>query len=70
MRKKQLEARRQRNRALAIEDAKHRCSVCKRALPRLGVLWDFGGGRRYCSDACLEDAINGTGSFLGRNNHD
>lgn len=50
------EFRRQRNQALAAEDAKHRCGMCKRELPKTGVQMQWGDPKMYCSTDCLEDA--------------
>ncbi len=55
--KQRIEARRQRNHALAVEDAKHRCGWCKvRLEPGASVFVLFGDPARYCSEACRDDA--------------
>lgn len=46
--------RRERNRQLAVEDAKHRCGHCKIALPKTGVKMRWNDPAMYCSDDCLE----------------
>lgn len=52
--KARLKARRERNRQLAIEDAKHRCLCCKRELGKV-VYQAFGDRRQYCSLICQEE---------------
>lgn len=56
MTRKQLDARRERNRELAIADRAHRCAVCLRALPATGAKTLFGDDRKFCSDDCLDSA--------------
>lgn len=59
MRAKALAARRERNRQLAIEDAKHRCSECRIVLPKVGARIVIGvSGRtfKYCSEDCERQA--------------
>lgn len=54
--KRHVADRRERNRQLAIEDAKHRCGHCKIALPKTGVKTRLHDTQMYCSDDCLEAA--------------
>jgi len=56
MKRKDLAARRERNRQLAIEDAKHRCGICKIELPKTGVKMRWQDPALYCSDDCLDEA--------------
>jgi len=53
--KRRIEQGRERNRQLAMEDAKRRCSECRIVLPKVGVRIVIGvSGRtfKYCSEAC------------------
>ena len=60
--KKQLAARRQRNQALAVEDASHRCAVCKRPFSECGeMVEDFLVRGRCCSDDCLSELLRKAG---------
>lgn len=52
MRRRDLAARRQRNRELGVEDAKHRCAYCRKALERFAVQ-RFEDGAKFCDDECL-----------------
>lgn len=56
MSKRQIEARRRRNQQIAAKDAKNRCAFCKRALPKEGVQMLWHDPRKFCNQACLEDA--------------
>lgn len=52
--KRRIAERRDRNRQLAIEDAKHRCATCRRQLP-VGYLLLIGASGqtfRYCDASC------------------
>lgn len=51
---KATEARRERNRQLSIEDAKHRCAYCRKASPSFP--WVEEDGRGFCSYDCRESA--------------
>ena len=53
--KQQIEARRQRNRDLAAEDAAHRCLQCKRNLAEAAqIVEDFLLDGKFCSESCLD----------------
>jgi len=57
--KRRIAERRERNRQLAMEDAKRRCSECRIVLPKVGVRIVIGvSGRtfQYCSDECEKQA--------------
>lgn len=57
MKKQQLAERRRRNQELAQQDAKHRCTICKRSFAESGqIVESFGAEGRFCSTACLEEA--------------
>lgn len=53
--KKRLETRRQYHQALAVEDAKHRCAICKRELP-VKVFLRWADPKLYCSAECRIEA--------------
>lgn len=52
--RKVLERRRAVNRQLAIQDAKNRCVICKRAIVKR--FERFGDPRGFCSEACRDEA--------------
>lgn len=54
--KQRLEERRAINLRLAEEDAKHRCGICKRAVPESKRFIRWGDPKPYCSQACLDEA--------------
>lgn len=54
--KRRIAERRERNRQLAEADARNRCGMCKRELPKTGVYLRWQDPRVYCSRGCLEDA--------------
>lgn len=56
MTKRHVADRRERNRQLAIEDARRRCALCKRAIPKDAGFSVFSEPDRYCSVDCLEAA--------------
>lgn len=59
--KKHLTARRERNMELGKQDARNRCTSCRRALPKIGVLMMLtpsGDTIRYCSEVCRQDHID------------
>lgn len=51
MTKKHIQARRDRNRALADLDVQHRCAHCKTVLNAVRLQM----GERFCSMECAED---------------
>lgn len=53
MKRRDLAARRERNRELGQLDAAHRCQFCKKALEQLAVV-RFIDGAKFCDDECLE----------------
>jgi hypothetical protein len=53
MNRKDLAARRQRNRELGELDAAHRCQFCKKALEKLAVV-RYLDGAKFCDDECLQ----------------
>ena len=52
MTRKDLAARRERNRELGKLDAAHRCQFCKQALERVAVV-RYLDGAKFCDDECL-----------------
>ena len=54
MKRKDLAARRQRNRELRQQDAALRCTFCKRPLQQVAVV-RFRDGLKFCDDFCLAD---------------
>ena len=56
MRGKALQARRQKNRELAIRDMANRCASCKRSFSESKqIVESFLVDAKFCSDACLDD---------------
>jgi hypothetical protein len=53
MKRKDLAARRERNRELGQLDAAHRCQFCKKALEKLAVV-RYLDGAKFCDDECLQ----------------
>lgn len=53
--KQKLTERQQRNRALAAQDAAHRCAYCKTVIETR--VERFGQPEGYCSQVCLDAAI-------------
>lgn len=61
MTKKHIKARRERNLELGKRDAANRCTACRRALPKVGVLimlTPSGQTIRYCDETCRQDHID------------
>lgn len=57
MTSKKRETRRAYHQALAVEDTKHRCGLCKRELPRVGVHKLWMDPLLYCSEECVTIAL-------------
>lgn len=52
--KPHVKARRDRNRAIANQDAAHRCEFCRRALPAKSIVrWE--DGKKFCDLECVQD---------------
>lgn len=59
--KKHLAARRERSLELGKQDAANRCTACRRALPKIGVLMMLtpaGETIRYCNETCRQDHLD------------